>query len=508
MFMSRKCIVTDHIIMTDKINISPGIKSQINTIHMTKKSRTKIGLFGIGLDTYWGQFDGLLEHLTGYQAQIRNRIEGLGAEVIDAGMVDNPEKAVRAAEMLKSAGVELVFLYISTYALSSTVLPVAQKVKVPVILLNLQPVPQLDYEKFNALNDRGRMTGLWLEHCQACSVPEIAGVFNRSDIRYDIVTGYLEDQTAWEEIAGWVEAAHVVKALSGNRMGILGRYYGGMLDVYTDLTRFSATFGTHFEMLEMCELKKYRDETTPDEVSNKITEFRTAFDVSPECDPKEIERAARTSMALDKLVMNRKLGSLAYYYEGQSGNDYENMVTSVIAGNTLLTGKDIPVAGECEVKNAHAMKILAELGAGGSFSEFYLMDFSDDVVYLGHDGPAHFAIAEGRVKLVPLPVYHGKPGKGLSIQMTVKHGPVTLLSVVEGKEGIFFLVAEGNSVHGPTLQIGNTNSRYKFPVSAREFIDRWSKQGPAHHCAIGTGHVARKIEKLAKITGITCVRVC
>lgn len=475
---------------------------------MEKNSRTKIGLFGIGLDTYWGQFDGLLEHLTGYQAQIMSRIEGLGAEVIDAGMIDNPEKAGKSAEMLRSAGVELVFLYVSTYALSSTVLPVAQKVKVPVILLNLQPVPQLDYEKFNALDDRGRMTGVWLEHCQACSVPEIAGVFNRSGIRYDIVTGWLDDNTAWEEIAEWVEAAHVAKAMSDNKMGILGRYYGGMLDVYTDLTRFSAIFGTQFEMLEMCELKKYRDDISSGEVSQKIAEFHTTFDVSPECEPLEIERAARTSLALDKLVTSHNLRSLAYYYEGQPGNDYENMVTSIIAGNTLLTGKNIPVAGECEVKNAHAMKILAELGAGGSFSEFYLMDFSDDVVYLGHDGPAHFAIAESRVKLVPLPVYHGKPGKGLSIQMSVKHGPVTLLSVVEGKEGIFFLVAEGKSVHGPTLQIGNTNSRYKFPISAREFIDRWSKQGPAHHCAIGTGHVARKIEKLAKITGITCVKIC
>ncbi len=469
---------------------------------------SKIGLFGIGLDTYWNQFDGLLDNLKKYQQQIKEKIESFGVEVVSVGMVDNSVKAGEAADLLRSEDVELVFLYISTYALSSTVLPVALRIKVPVVLLNLQPVPQLDYKKFNNLNDRGKMTGLWLEHCQSCSVPEIAGVFNRAGIPYDIVTGYLQDERAWEEIRAWVEAARVAKVLRNNRMGILGHYYGGMLDVYTDLTRQSAVFGTHFQMLEMCELKKYRDEVTKEQLDAKIAEFHTAFDVVPECDPAEIERAACTSVALDKLVTVHQLDSLAYYYEGQPGNEYENIVTSVIAGNTLLTGKNIPVAGECEVKNAQAMKIMAEFGSGGSFSEFYLIDFNDDVIYLGHDGPAHFAIAEGRVKLVPLPVYHGKPGKGLSIQMTVKHGPVTLLSVVEGMDGLFLLVAEGESVPGPVLEIGNTNSRYKFSISAKEFIDRWSKQGPAHHCAIGVGHIAEKIKKLGKITGLNTIEIC
>jgi L-arabinose isomerase len=469
--------------------------------------KTKVGLFGIGLDTYWAQFDGLLDNLMKYQKRIKNRIEGFGVEVVDAGMVDNPVRARTAADFLKSQDVEIVFLYVSTYALSSTVLPVAQKLKVPVVILNLQPVAQLDYEAFNKLGDRGKMTGVWLEHCQGCSVPEIASVFNRAGIGYDFVTGYLADEKAWQEIEAWTQAASVSVAMRNNRLGVLGHYYGGMLDVYTDLTRQSAVFGTHIELLEMCELKKYRDQVTEADIVLKIEEFNSAFDVAPECELAEIERAARTSLAMDALIKNRNLGSMAYYYEGESGNEYENIVTSVIAGNTLLTGKNIPIVGECEVKNAQAMKIMAEFGAGGSFSEFYLLDFKDDVVILGHDGPAHTAIAEGRVKLVPLSVYHGKPGKGLSIQMSVKHGPVTLLSVVEGKDGIFLLVAQGESVEGPLLEIGNTNSRYRFSIGAKQFMNQWSKQGPAHHCAIGVGHIANKIEKLGKILDIEVVQI-
>jgi len=280
-----------------------------------------------------------------------------------------------------------------------------------------------------------------------------------------------------------------------------------MLDVYSDLTQQSAVFGNHFQQLEMCELFELRSAVTAEEVSSKIGEFNEKFDVAAECEQAELERAAQTSIALDKLIAKHNLGSMAYYYEGVG--EYENMVTSIIAGNTLLTGRNIPVAGEYEVKNVQAMKIMDLFGVGGSFSEFYLSDFVDDVVYLGHDGPAHFAIAEGRVRLVPLPIYHGKPGKGLSIQMTVKHGPVTILSVVQRGDGTLVLqVAEGESVPGPVLQIGNTNSRYKFSIGAKGFMNEWSAGGPAHHCAIGIGHMAGKIEKLASLLGIGVNQIC
>ncbi|WP_371193840.1 arabinose isomerase [Glaciecola sp. SC05] len=461
----------------------------------------KTGLFSIGLDTYWPQFDGLLDNLTAYHEQIGARLKEMDTELVDAGMVDSPEKAQDAAKLFKTEDVDIIFLFISTYALSSTVLPVVQKAKVPIVMLNIQPVAQLDYAKFNAIGDRGIMTGKWLEHCQSCSLPELANVFNRCGIDYHIVSGYLQEDYVWDEINDWVKASEVAVLMRQNRVGILGHYYNGMLDVYSDLTQQSAVFGTHFEILEMCELYELRQAVNEDEIQSKITEFHHKFSVAQACDESELVRAAKTSVALDKLIEKHKLGSMAYYYEGSG--EYGDIVTSIIAGNTLLTGNGVPIAGECEIKNVQAMKIMDLFGVGGSFSEFYLADYSDDVIYLGHDGPAHFAISEGEVGLVPLSVYHGKPGKGLSIQMTVKHGPVTVLSVVTNREGKVFLQAcEGESVAGPILQIGNTNSRYKFPMGARNFMNEWSRGGPSHHCAVGLGHIASSLEKLSAILGI------
>jgi L-arabinose isomerase len=315
------------------------------------------------------------------------------------------------------------------------------------------------------------------------------------------------DPVAWDEIGRWVDAATVVYAMERNRLGVMGHYYGGMLDVYSDLTLECATFGGHIEILEVDELAALREGVAPPEVDRRVEHFRQVFDVQPNCSCEELARAARTSLALDRLVERHRLGSLAYYYMGAGSASNQDAISSIILGTSLLSARGVPVAGECEVKNAQAMKILNAFGAGGSFTEFYATDYTDDVVLMGHDGPGHPGIAEGKVRVRPLEVYHGKVGRGLSVEMSVKRGPVTLLSVIETGGRIQLLTAEGESVAGPILQIGNTNSRYRFRMGARQFLNAWNAAGPAHHCAVGVGHIADKIAKLGALLRIETVQV-
>jgi L-arabinose isomerase len=473
-------------------------------------SSLKIGLFAIGLDTYWPQFDGLQERLEGYLKTVEEKIAAIHPHIINAGLVDSTDKAFAAGRQFKTEDVDIIFLYVTTYALSSTVLPVVQRAKVPVIILNLSPEAAIDYAAFNSLADRTKMTGEWLAYCSACPVPEIANVFKRTGISFQQVTGTLhDDEACWKEIEEWVEAARVANTMFYNRMGCLGHYYSGMLDIYTDLTQQYKYFGGHIELLEVEELVSLRKKVSGDEMNQQLQYFYEAFDVQPDCSTEELEKAATTAVALNKLVAQHKLGSMAYYYKGTGNAENEEAIASIILGNSLLTANGIPVAGEYEIKNVQAMKIMDSFGAGGSFTEYYAMDFKDDVVLMGHDGPGHIAIAEGKTKVRPLKVYHGKVGKGLSVEMSVKNGPVTLLSVVEKKGGgLMLLVAEGESVPGPILEIGNTNSRYKFSIGARRFVNDWNSHGPAHHCAVGVGHISSKIDKLGRLLHMDVIKVC
>jgi L-arabinose isomerase len=329
----------------------------------------KVGLFGIGLDAYWPQFEGLEARLIGYVDKVEQKLARDGVSVMNLGLIDTPEKAVQAGHDFRTADVDVIFLYVTTYALSSTVLPVVRRAGVPVIVLNLQPVRAIDYASFNRLGDRTRMTGEWLAHCAACPVPEIANVFTRTGIRFHQVTGVLEgDAHVDAAIEDWIEAARVAHVLAHSKLGVMGRYYNGMLDIYSDMTLHSAAFGTLIEILEIDELAAIRAAIPENAVDEVLDLIKVQFDIEEGCDPAELRRAALTAAALFEMVERHDLGAIAYYYESQPGTVHEDIITSVIVGCSMLTAAGVPVAGEYEVKNAQAMKIMDAFGAGGSFT--------------------------------------------------------------------------------------------------------------------------------------------
>jgi L-arabinose isomerase len=475
---------------------------------MSQKQWANVGVFGIGLAAYWPQFSGLKGRLEGYQRKVEQRIAEW-ATVTSGGLVDDAAVAQRTGDAFAWAGVDLVFCYVGTYATSSQVLPLVQRSKAPVIVLNLQPRAALDYPRTD--------TAEWLANCCACCVPEISCAFARAGIAFRVITGMLEAepdvsrpwQSAWREIQQWCEAAATVRNLRGSRVGFLGHTYPGMLDLYSDFTQHQAQVGTHIEVLEMCDLDERVNAAGESEVRRKEEEVRTVFDISEDSPadplakkptPTELAWACQVAVGLERLVDDFSLDGLAYYYRGLNNNRYEQLGAGLILGCSLLTARGIPCSGEGDLKNCQAMRILDLLGAGGSFTEFYAIDFRQGFILMGHDGPFHLSIAEGRPILRGLGLYHGKRGYGVSVEASVRKGPITILGLTQTRDGrLKFLAAEGESLPGERLRIGNTNSRLRFRLAPEAFFDAWCNEGPTHHCALGVGHTLGQIEKVASL---------
>ena len=476
-----------------------------------RKPRTAhVGIFGVGHYNYWPQFEGLLDEMRRKLDVLARKVQAHDVSVTNFGMVDDARKAYALLPKLKAANLDLIFCDMVTYATSSTFGILIRELDVPIVLVALQPLEALDYSKAS--------TYMQLANDDFCSVPEFTGVAVRMGKRPPpVILGTLHDDPIAEaEIAEWSNIAKVLHDLRGARIGHFGHVLESMLDMHSDPTAFTAAFGCHIVQTEPEDLLRVERTVTDEEIDAKKAQILAMFDTpDPGSDPitrklteEDLYVAARMAVALDKFVDEKELDGLAYYYEAEAGSPMRRLVTNLIVGNSLLTAAGFPMCGESDLKTCIAMLIEDRLDIGGSFAEFHPIDFREGFVLVGHDGPHHINIAEGKPVLRSLLKYHGKPGSGASVEFKIKEGPITMLSISSTYEGKFkFVLAEGESVHGPIPPTGNTNTRGFFQPDVRTFLKRWVAEGPTHHFALGVGHHAGTIAKIADILGIESVIV-
>jgi L-arabinose isomerase len=473
-----------------------------------RKPRTAhIGVFGVGHHTYWGQFPGLREELLAKLDVLIVKVTASGARVTNFGLVDQAEGAYALLPALKAADLDLIFCDMLTYATSATFAAVVRGLDVPIVLVALQPMAAMDYARAT--------TRMQLANDDFCSVTEFTGMAIRMGKQPPpVILGVLHgDQEADREIADWCDIAMALHDVERARIGHFGHPIEHMLDMQTDQAALTAAFGCHIVQTEADDLLACERRVRPEQVKAKTAEILALFDTpDPGADPvtakltaEDLERAARVACALDGFVEMHRLDALAYYYEGEPGSPLRDLVTNLIVGNSLLTAAGFPMCGESDLKTCIAMLLMDRLDMGGSFAEFHPVDFREGFVLVGHDGPHHINIADGRPALRSLKKYHGKPGSGASVEFKIRSGPITMLGVTLNAQGRFkFVVAEGQSVDGPIPATGNTNTRGFFNPDVRTFLKRWTREGPTHHFALGTGHRAETLRRLAEVLGIEC----
>jgi L-arabinose isomerase len=479
-------------------------------ISRRKPLRARVGIFGVGHHTYWGQFEGLLDEMHTKLDRLVGKVGARGVETVNFGMVDTAKAAYALRDKLKAANLDLIFCDMVTYATSATFGVIIRDLDVPIVLVALQPRKALDYTRAS--------TQMQLANDDFCSVPEFTGVAIRMGKKPPpVILGTLEDDPAADaEIDEWCRIAHVLHDLKNARIGHFGHPIEHMLDMQTDQASLTAAFGCHIVQTEPDDLLKHLQNIKNDVLEHKKRAILTIFDTpDPQSDPitrklteEDLDTAARVAVALDAFVEEHELDGLAYYYEGEAGSPMRRLVTNLIVGNSLLTAAGFPMCGESDLKTCIAMLIMDRLEIGGSFAEFHPIDFNEGFVLVGHDGPHHINIASGKPVLRSLTKYHGKPGSGASVEFKIKEGPITMLSIGVSAQGKFkFVIAEGESVHGPIPPTGNTNTRGFFKPDVRTFLKRWVAEGPTHHFGLGIGHHAGTIARIADILGIESVIV-
>lgn len=473
--------------------------------------RAKIALFCVGHATYWEQFDGLLESLLAYHGDVKALIAANGVEIVDYGMVDTNPKAYDVSDQINAENPDIIICDMVTYATSSVFAPIIQNAKAPIVLVALQPLDCLDYTKAD--------TFMQLQNDNICAVPEFMCAAERLNKKVsDVIIGNLyDDEKAKSEIAEWCDIAKVLNGLKGARIALMGHVLESMYDMHCDPVAVTSAFGIHVPLIEIDSLITLAGQIGEDEIVQKSRLICEEFDMpDPKQDPltmklteKDLYEAARSAVALDKLVEKYRLNGMAYYYEGANDDSVQRrMISSLIVGNSILNAQGTPMCGEFDIKTCIAMYIMDKLDIGGSFAEFHPFDFKGNYILIGHDGPHHLRVADGKPVLRSLKKYHGKPGGGASVEFKLKEGPITLFGITQKRNGSFkFVVGEGRSEKGAIPPTGNTNTRAFFEPSAPEFLKAWIMECPTHHLALGIGHRAKTIEKIADILGIECVIV-
>lgn len=473
-----------------------------------KEKLPRIGVLGVGYDKYWEQFPGLYEELMQKHKAILHKVGAKESTLVDFGIVDNPAKAYEIVKKLEASNLDLIYCNMLTYATSGTFGIIIKTISIPIVLVALQPRKALDYFKAS--------TYMQLANDDICALPEFAGVAVRMGKKVpDMIIGTLHDDPEVEvQFDEYYRIAKVLHDLKNAQLGHLGHPINAMLDMHTDATMLTSAFGSHIVECEANELFDSYSKITDEEIRAQEKLILDFFDtpnpvsdpISMKLQPEDLRIAAKVSLALNHFIQEKQIDGLAYYYDGPENSELQTVLSNLIVGNSLLTSKGFPMCGESDLKTLIALLIMDRLGIGGSFAEFHPVDFNEGFVLVGHDGPHNIAIAEGKPVLRSLKKYHGKPGHGAGVEFKIKEGPITMLSINSTYDGKFkFIIAEGESVKGPIPPTGNTNTRGFFQPDIKTFLKRWIGEGPTHHFALGIGHHAATIEKVAKYLNIESI---
>lgn len=466
-----------------------------------KKSEVwpRIGLLPTGHFRYWPQFP-TLKKMSLRMYEDLQAILGSWAELVVPELVDTEEKARKAGEHFQSEGVDMIVVFPLGYTTSMMIVPAIYDLDVPIRLLNAHVDKSYDYAKAD--------TTEYLYHEGVCCIPEYSGALTNLGRTFKVRTGYFSDPRLQKELQADFRGAAAARFFKSMRVGLLGEVYTHMTDMPIDEHRLLKSTGKMLEQPEVEEVENAFARVTEEQIEDMYHQFRALYEVDDSVTNEHLRFSAQAAIAYDEIIRKYDISAFGYYWWGE-----RELMTQLRSQSNLavsrLAALGRPGVTEGDVKSAMAVKIMDLLHAGGMFVEFFSMDFEENFVLMGHDGPSNINMAEGRPRLQHLEIHHGKTGHGLGIDFDMKEGPVTLLNLTQFDAGDRFkmIYSVCEIIPGTILSIGNPNCRVRLAKPIHEFIDQWCQQGPAHHVAIGYGDLSEELEIFADSMAFRIVRI-
>jgi L-arabinose isomerase len=461
--------------------------------------KPKIGFLPTGHFYYWPQFPNLKEM---GMKMYRKLLKMLGehADIVTPELVDTFEKGREAAELFKREEVDMILIFPLGYTTSVQIVPVARELDVPIRLLNAHEDSSYDYTKAD--------TAIYLHHEGVCCIPEYAGAIVNLGRKFRVRTGHFDDPRLWLELKADFKGAGAAHFFKNMNIGLIGEVYTHMSDMPIDEHRLLRVTGKMLCRPEVEEIEEAFQRVSKGQLEDMYRQLRTLYEVDKTVTNEHMRFSAQLAIAYDAIIRKHDIFAFGYYWWGE-----KELITQLRAQSNLavsrLAALGRPGVTEGDVKSAMAMKIMDLFGAGGMFVEFFAMNFDENFILMGHDGPSNINMARGRPRLQHLKVHHGKSGHGLGIDFDMKEGPVTLLNLTQYNAGERFklVYSVGEIIPGPILSIGNPNCRVRVERPIHEFIDAWCQHGPSHHIAIGYGDRERELEIFAEAMKFNIERV-
>ena len=459
----------------------------------------KIGLLITGHHYYWPQFPGLKRMGEGMYKNLLEMLRRYG-EIVAPDLVDTAEKSRQAADFFSRADVDMVLIFPLGYTPSMQIVPAVKDLDLPIRILNAHEDSSYDYARAD--------TAVYLHHEGVCCVPEYAGALVNLGKKFKVRTGHFAESRLQNELEQDFKGAAAAKYFKRMNIGLIGGEYTHMTDMPVDESRILKATGRMLKKPEVEEIENAFSEVTDEQAEEMCAQLRDLYEVDETVTNEHMLFSAKAAVAYEQVIMRHDISAFGYYWWGE-----KDLITQLRAQSGLAVSRlaafGRPGVTEGDVKAAMAIKIMDLLGAGGMFVEFFSMDFDENFILCGHDGPSNINMALGRPRLKHLDIHHGKSGHGLGIDFEMKEGPVTLLNITQNNAGETFklVYSTGEIIAGPILSIGNPNCRVKVEKPIHRFMDEWCAEGPSHHLVLGYGDQGEALRTFAEAMHFRTVRI-